>query len=74
MNICKSRGIEVIAATKDLKKLQEILMSTPDIYGVMTVHCDPYSGYVNPIEQIGEIIKKASPSESPSYDVAKKQN
>ena len=62
IEMCKSCGIGVVSAPRSMKKLQENLLNSEDISGVVTVHCDPYSGFVNPIDMIGEAVKSAQPS------------
>lgn len=61
VEMCRSCGIGVCPAPRDMKKLQSTLVNSNDISGVVTVHCDPYSGFVNPIDEIGDIVKKTQP-------------
>ena len=44
--------------TYDLNKLEEILQSDKEITHVAVVHCETTSGILNPIKEIGEIVKK----------------
>ena len=60
--ICKSSGINVKVMPVNLKTLQETLVACPqDIGGVMAVHCETSTGIVNPVDEIGDIVKKYSP-------------
>lgn len=60
--ICKSSGINVRTVPVNLKTLQETLIACPqDIGGVMAVQCETSTGIVNPVDEIGDIVKKCAP-------------
>ena len=62
LEIGKSSRRKIKSISMGLKHLQDTLFSTDDIDGLVVVHCEPYSGLVNPIYQIGEIVKRLVPS------------
>ena len=64
VEICMSCGINVKTIPVNLKTLQDTLIASPDEYcGVVVVHCETSSGIVNPVDEIGEAVKKFSPGE-----------
>jgi 2-aminoethylphosphonate-pyruvate transaminase len=46
----------------DLKEVEDTLKAHPDITNVATVHCETSAGIINPVEQIGALLKKHIPS------------
>ena len=60
--ICKSSGICVKVVPVNLKSLQEALIACPqEVSAVMAVHCETSTGIVNPIDEIGDVVKKTCP-------------
>ena len=43
--------------TPDLEKIKYVLGAEPDITNVAVVHCETTTGIMNPIEQIGAVVK-----------------
>ena len=43
--------------TPDLEKIKSVLGAEPDITNVAVVHCETTTGIINPIEQIGTVVK-----------------
>ncbi len=43
--------------SSDLEKLSEVLDSDPDITHVAVVHCETTTGMMNPIDEVGKIVK-----------------
>ena len=60
--ICRTLGINVKVIPMNLKTLQEFLANgSADIGGVVCVHCETSTGIVNPIDDVGDIVKRLSP-------------
>lgn len=60
--LSKSSGINVQVIPVNLKKLEETLKSgANDIGGVIVVHCETSTGKINPIHEIGEMVKQSKP-------------
>ncbi|MBK8946091.1 MAG: 2-aminoethylphosphonate--pyruvate transaminase [Ignavibacteriae bacterium] len=63
-NISHRLGIETIDLIyqeneiPDLNKIEEILNTDNEITNVAVVHCETTSGIINPIDEIGKIVKK----------------
>ena len=62
-NICKLSGINFIVIPMNMKTLQDSLRNNKDVSGVFVVHCETSSGYINPVKEIGQVVKKHSPGE-----------
>jgi 2-aminoethylphosphonate-pyruvate transaminase len=45
--------------TPDVERIRAALESDPSITNVVVVHCETTTGIMNPIEQIGEVVKEA---------------
>ena len=61
-DLSRKSGIFVKVIPVDLRILQDILISTPrDIGGVIAVHCESSSGKINPVNAIGDVVKKCIP-------------
>ena len=67
IEICRTSGINIIELPMDLKLLQDTLLKADDVCGVVTIHCEWLSGLVNPVNKIGEIVRKLSPGESKAF-------
>ena len=60
--LSKSSGINVKVIPVNLKTLQETLQaSSNEIGGVIVVHCETSSGKINPVNDIGDIVKQCIP-------------
>ena len=60
--IARISGIGVKVIPLNMSALQDALLkSSDDIGAVMAVHCETSSGLVNPVDEIGDIVKKCSP-------------
>ena len=58
--VCQKAGIKVKIIPMDKKVLKDTLESCKDIRGVFVVHCETSTGKVNPINEIGEVVKSYS--------------
>lgn len=61
VQICESSGIDIVLLSMDIKQLQDTLVNTNEVSGVVVVHCEWLSGLVNPVNEIGETVKKMFP-------------
>ena len=60
--LSRSSGLNVKVIPVNLKTLQDTLLACGnDVAGVIAVHCETSSGKINPVNEIGEIIKKCNP-------------
>lgn len=50
--------------TPDLKKIEDLLRANPAITNVAVVHCETSSGVINPVTEIGKLVKKVRPNAS----------
>ena len=60
IDICKAAGIKFIVIPMNLKTLEDTLRANKDVGGVFVVHCETSSGIMNPVKDIGQIVKKHS--------------
>ena len=58
--LCKASKIKNIVIPVDKKSLEETLKKNQDIAGVLVVHCEASTGLINPVKEIGEIVKQSS--------------
>lgn len=57
--ICKADGVKYKVIPMEEKALTEAL-ATGEYHGVFAVHCERSTGKVNPISEIGKIVKTHS--------------
>lgn len=46
-----------------VKRVEEILRDDPSFSTVAIVHCETSSGVINPVEEVGQVVKRLVPSE-----------
>ncbi|XP_076817684.1 2-aminoethylphosphonate--pyruvate transaminase-like [Clavelina lepadiformis] len=59
--LCNKLNINCDVISHDLTLLEQRLSSADDIIGVMAVQCETSSGMINPVEEIGSVVKGISP-------------
>ncbi|XP_076817685.1 2-aminoethylphosphonate--pyruvate transaminase-like [Clavelina lepadiformis] len=59
--LCNKLNINYDVISHDLPSLKQRLSSADDIIGVMAVQCETSSGMINPVEEIGSVVKGISP-------------
>ena len=64
--LCNKLNINCDVISQDITLLEQRLSSADDIIGVMAVQCETSSGMINPVEEIGSVVKGISPG---IYDV-----
>jgi len=62
-NLARLAGISVKNIPVDLKLLQDTMIESGEILGIVVVHCESFSGLVNPVNEIGDLAKRCNPSE-----------